>query len=241
MTVSFAIWISVCLVTAIALAGAWRRKLDRGLICLRWYLALALTADVGIHLTLLRFGYRSAQYKYAYYLGDLAVVIFGFFVLARLVELAFERSTLKLPGLRTGAVLVFSGLATCSAAIVYMLRGGLSIGYLGRELEQNFSFLGMILAILLFAGMNLMHVRGIRFRRLVLSFSLLYAAGAIVYSLEVIIPGLTALPLYLVPMTGLAGMALIAYSLWVPEAVRAEDAAPVLATRNFESASEGAA
>lgn len=185
---------------------------------------LALTADLGEFLTLRSFGYRSAQYMYTYYLADLAVVVLGFVVLVRLVELAFEKSTLRLTGLRTGALLVFSGLAAGSGAIIYLMRGGLTTAGLAREMEQNFSFLGMVLAILLFVGMNLMQVPGVRFRRVVLSFSLLYSAGAIVYALTVLAPAFFQVAYYAVPVTSLVGMGLIAYSLWVPEPDRQRQA-----------------
>src|SRR5690348_4056989 len=114
MSLSLGIWLAVVAAKVVALAATWRPKLDRGLVCLRWYLILSLGADVGEFLTLKNFGYRSAQYMYTYYLADLAVVVLGFIVLVRLVELAFEKSTLRLAGLRTVALLVFSGLAVCS-------------------------------------------------------------------------------------------------------------------------------
>ncbi len=217
MSVSLAIWLSVCSATLIALAATWQCGLGEVRKFVRVYLLAALAEDCATHFTLLKFGYRSAEYKYVYYGADLAVVIVGFFVLARLVELAFEKSSLKLTGIRAGAIAVFTGLAVCSCVIVYMLRGQLSTGSLGLELEQNFSFLGMVLAVILFAMINIVQVEGVRFRRLVLSISLLYGSGAIIYSLTAIIPQFRAVATYAVPMSSLAGLLLIAYSLWVPE------------------------
>jgi tryptophan-rich sensory protein len=46
---------------------------------------------------------------------------------------------------------------------------------------------------------------------------LLYGSGAIIYSLTAIIPQFRAVATYAVPMSSLAGLLLIAYSLWVPE------------------------
>jgi len=205
---------------AVAFTATWKRGLDRGLICLRWYFFVAIVANLTAHLTLLKLGYRSPQYAYAYYGADLVIVILGYFVLSRLVWLAFAKSSVKLPGLRTGAILLFTGLSVISGLVVYLMRGSLSTIAVGRELEQNFSFLGMILAVVLCAGMNLLAVPGLRFRRVVLSFSLLYSSGAIVYSMNAIIPGFQAIAYYAVPMTSLTGMGLIAWSLWVPEPER---------------------
>ncbi|MGH9393871.1 MAG: hypothetical protein ACRD1E_06850, partial [Terriglobales bacterium] len=152
---------------------------------------------------------------------DLAIVVLGYFVLARLVELAFEKSSIKLPGLRTGAILLFTGLAVCSGVLVYMMRGSLNTAFFGREMEQNFSFLGMVLAVVLIVGMNVLAVPGLRFRKIVLSFSLLYSSGAIAFSVAAVLPKAAApIGYYIVPFTSLAGMALIAWSLWVPEPER---------------------
>jgi hypothetical protein len=215
---SLAVWLVVCLADLAALAATFRRGLDRGLLWLRWYFALALSSNLLVHWTLVRFSYSSAQYAYAYYAGDLAIVIFGFFVLSRLVELAFEKSSVKLPGLRLGAILLFSGLAVCSAAVVYMGRGGLTAVSYGAEMEQNFSFLGMLMAIILFVGMNAIQVPGLRFRRVVLSFSVLYSSGAIAYSVAAVLPHYFKwIMMFIVPVTSLTGIGLIAYSLWVPQ------------------------
>jgi hypothetical protein len=123
----------------------------------------------------------------------------------------------KLPGLRTGAILLFTGLAACSGLMVYLMRGGLTTIYFSYQMEQNFSFLGMILAVVLAVGMNVLQVPGLRFRRVVLAFSFLYSSGAVVYSLNALIPAFHAYFYYLTPLTSLLGMGLIAYSLAVPE------------------------
>ncbi|MGH9480726.1 MAG: hypothetical protein ACRD1L_01430 [Terriglobales bacterium] len=221
MSFSLAVWITVCLANAVAFVATFKRGVDRGLLWLRWYFALAIAGNLCTHFTLVEYGFRSKQYVYAYYLADLAIVVLGYFVLSRLVELAFERSSLKLQGLRTGSILLFTGLAACSAYFVYAMRGHLSAPFIGMEMEQNFSFLGMLLAIVLFIGMNLMQVQGIRFRRVVLAFSLLYSSGAIAYSLAAVLPAVgLMIGVYIVPVTSLAGVGLIAYSLWVPEPER---------------------
>lgn len=218
MSFSLAVWLVVCLADLAAFAATFRRGLDRGLLWLRWYFALVVCGNVCTHLTLDKFGYQSAQYAYAYYGADLAIVIFGFLVLSRLVELAFEKSSVKLPGLRLGAILLFTGLAVCSAVVVYLGRGGLTAVSYGAEMEQNFSFLGMLMAIILFVGMNALAVPGLRFRRVVLSFSVLYSSGAIAYSLAAVIPSLQNwIMMFVVPVTSLTGIGLIAYSLWVPQ------------------------
>jgi hypothetical protein len=58
-----------------------------------------------------------------------------------------------------------------------------SLAKFETELEQNLSFLGMILTVVLWIAMNAMFVPGVRFRRVVLAFSVLYSSGAILYTL----------------------------------------------------------
>ncbi|MGH9413937.1 MAG: hypothetical protein ACRD0Y_09385, partial [Terriglobales bacterium] len=189
-----------------------------GLSCLRWYLLLVIGCNLIPTAFLHEFGVRSHQYAYAYYACDLATTILGFLVLARLVELAFEKSSLKLPRLRLVTILLFTGVTVGSAAVVYLSRGSLSTGTFGAAMDQNFSFLGMVLAIVLFVGMNAMFVQGLRFRRVVLAFSIMYSADAIVYSIEAIAPGLLhTIGVYVIPAISVGTIALLAYSLWVPE------------------------
>ncbi len=240
MSISLAIWLTVCLANAVALTATFRRGLDPGLLWLRWYFAVGLLGNCITHFTLLHFGYTSAQYKYAYFGADLAIVVFGYFVLARLVELAFEKSSIKLPGLRTGAILLFTGLAAISGLLVYLMRGSFTTVYFSYEMEQNFSFLGMILAIVLAVGMNVLQVPGLRFRRVVLSFSFLYSSGAVVYSLNALLPAFHTLLYYGAPLTSLLGMGLIAYSLAVPEPEARFERAKAEATAMARLRQEGA-
>lgn len=202
----------------LAVAAMFRRGVDRGLACLRWYLLVAVGCNVCQAVFLSEFGVRSSQYAYAYYATDIGMTVLGFFILARLVELAFEKSSLKLPRLRLVAILLFTGIFAGSAATVYLSRGHLSTGAVGAALDQNFSFLGMVLAIILFGAMNAMFVKGVRFRRVVLSFSIMYGASAIVWSLNAILPSAHAeIMAFLLPLVGLGSIALLAFSLWVPE------------------------
>lgn len=209
---------------AIAFFALLRRSSEPIFRLMRWFFALEFLVNAFEWYVLLTEGSRSHLYAYTYYGGDLLANIFGFLVLARLVEAAFEKSTLKLPGLRTGAIAVFTGTTACSAAIVYLLRGSLTIGRFSLEMEQNFNFLGMLLAVVLFVLINMMQVPGVRFRRVVLSFSVFYSTGAIVYSLLALAPGLIhVVGGYGLPLINTACILLLAYSVWVPEAPRAQD------------------
>lgn len=222
---------------AVALLAAFLPRVERGLGCLRLYFGAVLLVDLTEFGVLQHFGLRSLQYRYAYYGCDLALTVLGYFVLARLVEVAFSRSKVRLPGLRLGAILLFTGVASCSAYIVYSLHGGFTTAHLGRELEQNFAFVGMILALVLAVGLNVIQIQSIRIRRVVLSFSVLYSAGAFAFSLAALMPFAAQYLMDAVPFisTGCAG--LVAYSLIAPEPVRRERKATATA---LAGATEGA-
>jgi len=64
----------------------------------------------------------------------------------------------------------------------------------------------------------------VRFRRVVLSFSVFYSTGAIVYSLLALAPSLIHLVgFYFLPTINTACILLLAYSVWVPEKLRSRD------------------
>ncbi|MGH9486589.1 MAG: hypothetical protein ACRD04_03245 [Terriglobales bacterium] len=236
MSFSLAVWVVAVFAYAAALVATFRRGVDRSLLCLRWYFALALCGNLCSEFFLFHSGFTSVQYFYAYYLTDLADVVLGFIVLARLVELAFEKSALKLPKLRLVAILLFTGIAVGSVAVVYLSRAGQARSF--ETLEQNFSFLGMLMAVILFVAMNLMLVPGLRFRRTVLAFSILYSSSAIAYSLEAVLPSrwLPVLGTFIVPVVAMGSIGLICYSLWQPEAERKLAQRPVALPEGLKEA-----
>lgn len=221
MSLSLAIWIAVCAGDALVLAASFARGLHPVVRwCLRGYFAISLASNFVTHGTLLVYGWRSVQYKYAYFGADLLIIFSGYLVLARLLELTFERSKLDLKRLRAGAVLLFTGLTAISALMVLLLRGHLTITTFSLQMEQDFSFLGMVLALVLFALVTFSIIPGLRFRRIVLAFSLLYSVGAISYAVALLVPASyhAILGPFIIPAISLPSTLLIAYSVLVPEA-----------------------
>ncbi|MGH9467362.1 MAG: hypothetical protein ACRD1Y_08395 [Terriglobales bacterium] len=238
MSYSLAVWLFGLALYAVAFGATFHRGLDRGLMWLRWYFLLSFGGNLLTLLFFLTLGFQSSQYVFAYYAVDLSTVIFGFVVLARLVELAFEKSTIQLPRLRLTGILLFTGIAVGSGAMVYLMRGHLSSSAYSIALDQNFSFLGMLLAVLLFLGMNVMMVPGVRFRRVALCFSIMYSSSAIGYTLMALLPSMKLfLGLYVLPFIGLAAIGLLTYSLLVPE----QEATVAVPQRGLEAIREGVA
>jgi hypothetical protein len=206
------------LIKALALIGAFHRRPARELLCVKGYLLFSIAADLSQFAILRLYGIRSTVYFRTYYYADLAVVVVGYFVLVRLLELAFEQTRFNFPQLRSAALMLFSGLATISAFVVLMgmNRSNQALLVFTGQLEQNLTFLGMILAILLWIGMNVMLVPGLRFRRVVLAFSILYSSGAILYTVEALF-GPSALSRALLELTTPVAAGLFAYTLWTNE------------------------
>ncbi len=217
---AFAISLVGLCTRAIALGAAMTRRGHRKLYAVAIYLALSIVVELIGLWTLHIFGLDSREYRYAYYFGDPLVSIAGFFLLVRLLELSFEHSSLKLPGLRMGAIMVFSGIAVMTAFFV-LSRSSAILIHLGVEIEQNLSFLGMILTVLLWTATNVMRVPGLRFRRVILAFSALYSSNAAVFTVHFLLPGFESWRL-LVPLTGLLGAGLLAYTLMTPERAQPE-------------------
>ena len=212
---SLMLWIAIVGELA-RLAGlaAFLRTSVRGLSVLAWYLLFAMAMDFSEYFVLHRYGYRSHAYSVCYYAFDIAIIIAGYIVLARLVEIAFVRSRMQATWLRRGALLLFTGVATISAWYVY-IYDRLTLVRFGIRLEQNMSYLGMILSLLLWVGMNGLLTPGLRFRRVVLSFSILYSSCAMLYALHQLI-FIPHFPL-LVQIVSNASIVFLAFSLWTAE------------------------
>ncbi|MHB8733887.1 MAG: hypothetical protein ACYC6M_01170, partial [Terriglobales bacterium] len=217
---SFAVFLVGLGVRGIALGAALTRRGHRKLTTLAAYLGLSMAVDFGLLWTFHAFGFSSPQYKYAYYFGDPLVSIAGFVLLVRLLELCFEHSPMRIPQLRMGAMALFSGIAVLTAYFL-LSRPQETLMHLGVELEQNLSFLGMILTVLLWTATNVMRVPGLRFRRVILAFSALYSSNAAVFTVHFLLPGFESWRL-LVPLTGLLGAGLLAYTLMTAERAQPE-------------------
>lgn len=214
---SYAVWAAICLAKLIALGAAFFRRPYRHLNSLKGYLIVSLLGEACEFFALQRYGFTSLQYRHAYFASDLTITILGFFVLVHLLEQAFEQTSMKLPGLRAGAMLVFSGAATLSGFFTFK-QFGHSLPAFNAQLEQNLSFIGMVLTLLLWIAMNVMHLPGVRFRRVVLAFGVLYSSGAIIYSIHSLFGQFSSWR-YLVPFSSLLEAGLLAYTLVAPDEI----------------------
>lgn len=212
---SYGVWAAICLAKLIALVAAGVRRPYRHLNSLKGYLVVSLMGEACEFIALQRYGFTSHQYRYAYFASDLTITILGFFVLVHLLEKSFEQTSVHLPGLRSGAMLVFSGAATISGFYAFH-RFGRSLPAFSTQLEQNLSFVGMVLTLLLWIAMNLMRLPGVRFRRVVLAFGVLYSSGAIIYSIHSLFGDFSDWR-FLVPLSSLLEAGLLAYTLVGPD------------------------
>lgn len=212
---SYGVWAAICAAKLIALIAVFARRPYRRLTSLKGYLIASLLSEGFEFVALRLYGFSSPQYSYVYFAADLLVTILGFFVLVHLLELAFEQTHVHLPGLRSVAMLVFSGAATLSGFLV-VHRFGPSLPHFSAQLEQNLSFIGMILTLLLWIALNIMRIPGVRFRRVVLAFGVLYSSGAIIYAIHSLFDQFSQWR-YLVPLSTLLEAALLAYTLVAPE------------------------
>jgi len=212
---SYGVWAAICAAKMVALTAAFVRRPYRHLTSLKGYLVVSLLGEASEFAALRLFGFTSPQYSYVYFAADLTVTVLGFFVLVHLLELAFEQTHVHLPGVRPTAMLVFSGAATLSGFWTFH-RFGPSLPRFSSELEQNLSFVGMMLTVLLWIAMNIMRVPGVRFRRVVLAFGILYSSGAIIYSVHSLFDQFSQWR-YLVPLSSLLEAGLLAYTLVAPE------------------------
>lgn len=221
---------------ALGVIGVQRRYRARGALSL--FVAVSLLVEVADYLALRasHFSTSTVIYRRTYFAADAVVAVVGYIVLVRLLELAFEQSPLRLPRLRSVAMLVFSGIAVCSAALLYNDRGSFAVMRFSVEMEQMLAFLAMLLAMLLFVGVNLVRMPGVRFRRVILAFSILYSAKAIGWALLDLFPH-PALVQVGIPLLAIGGLCWLTYSVIAGESSSTALArAPVHGTVEAEAA-----
>ncbi len=210
------LWWAVLAGKLLIYAGARRRGPElRQWQALRVYMIFSVVAECLVFLVLDVYGIASLQYRNTYYFFDVTIAVVGYLVLVHLLEPLLEAVPLVQPLLWRGALLVLAALSAVSILMTFRQRNA-SFAVFAVDLEQNLSFVGMILTMLLLAGINALRVAGLRFRRTVLSFSVLYSCGAIVYSLLALFRPFSRWS-FAPPAATLLAVLLLGVAVWAPD------------------------
>lgn len=210
------------LATALALGLGLRLPFRRWLAAKLW-LASLIAFNLAIWLML--WGgvnpATSLAYAQTYYWGDFITQLLGLLVLLRLAELSFGKSKISIPMLRGITVAVIVGCFIISFATIFSRMGADAASLSGLdkfalEAEQNLGLVGMFAAFLIWPALGAMKIPGVRIRRLVAAFAVLYSAGSVGWALVAIF-GLTGVGEIAVPILSVLAMALFAIAMSEPD------------------------
>lgn len=148
---------------------------------LNLYFLLVIVSSCVRHLTLVRFGLASDEYRYAYFYTDALLTLALYMALISLYayvfgELRFSRY------LRLTAVLLLLGTVLFSYAVVAQSSDRLSTTF-ALELSQNLYFIGLVLTYLLWGAVLRLRETRTRLVQFVLSLGLYFSAYAASYAL----------------------------------------------------------
>ncbi|MGH9474555.1 MAG: hypothetical protein ACRD2F_07175 [Terriglobales bacterium] len=210
------------LATALALGLGFRLPLHRWLAVKLW---LGSLVAFNVAIWLLLWGgadpTTSLTYAQTYYWGDFICQVLGLLVLLRLAEIAFGKSKLSIPMLRGITLAVIVGCFIVSFATIFSRMGVDSASLKGLdqfalEAEQNLGLVGMFAAFLIWPALGLMKIPGVRIRRLVAAFAVMYSSGSVGWALVAIF-GPSGVGSMTVPLLNILAMVLFAISMAEPD------------------------
>jgi hypothetical protein len=225
----YLLWFASALLEVIVVYCAVRTK------ALRWYLTLTLNMLFAFLINVARFvvfyhyGYRSLEYKYAYYYSDAVWTILLYFSIMGLYQATFEEMGVSRQ-IRRGSMLLLGATAIISYLLVRQHNSQLTSRFV-VELSQNLYFVGVVLTYMLWGALLKMRETRTRLVQLVLALGIYFSASAGAYALRNIYPSL-AIAKMIPPLAGTFLPAAWAYTFWrVPDDARLAPARLALRTR----------
>lgn len=210
------------LATALALGLGLRLPLHRWLAMKLW---LGSLVAFNLAIWLLLWGgvdpTTSLVYAQTYYWGDFITQLLGLLVLLRLAEISFGKSKLSIPMLRGITLAVIVGCFIISFATIFARMGVDSASLKGLDqfaldAEQNLGLVGMFAAFLIWPALGIMKIPGVRIRRLVAAFAIMYSASSVGWALMAIF-GWTGVGGLAIPLLSVMAMVLFAVSMAEPD------------------------
>jgi hypothetical protein len=210
------------LATAFALGLGLRLPFHRWLSVKLW---LASVVVFALSLWLLLWGgvdpRTSLVYAQTYYWGDFVCQLLGLLVLLRLAETAFKKANLNIPMLRGITVGIVVGCFIISFATIFSRLGADSASLKGLdqfalEAEQNLGLVGMFAAFLIWPALGALKIPGVRLRRLVAGFAVMYSSGSVGWALFAIF-GINGVGAIAIPALNVLAMALFAIAMSEPD------------------------
>jgi hypothetical protein len=215
----YIVWFICTLLEAVVLVCAVKKNAFRRYILLNVYMAASVVVSIARYDILRHFGYSSKEYLYFYFYSDFLLTIALFFALTSLYSHTFAELEVG-RYIRTGAVVLLSGTAMFSYAVVQQSSSRL-ITHFVVEISQNLYFVGLILTYVLWAAVLKLRETRTRLIQLILSMGVYFSMFAANYALMNLHQSRAAIFEYLTPLFGCFLPLSWAYTFWqVPEEAR---------------------
>jgi hypothetical protein len=204
---------------AVVLVCAFKKKAFRGYLLLNVYMAASVVMSIARYDILRHYGYSSKEYLYFYFYSDFLLTIALFFALTSLYSHIFAEMEVG-RYIRTGAVVLLSGTAVFSYAVVQQSNSRLLTHFV-VEISQNLYFVGLVLTYVLWAAVLKLRETRSRLIQLILSMGVYFSMFAANYALMNLYQSRATVFEYLTPWFGCFLPLSWAYTFWhVPEEAR---------------------
>lgn len=220
-TADQAIWLLSVILELFVLVCALRRGMLRKYFFLNLYMLFWALASAGRFEVLYHYGgVSSLAYRYFYFYSDALLGIARFFALINLYVRVFEDMKTE-RYVRLGAVVLLSGTACFSLAVVLNQSSERMLTHFVFELSQNLYFVALVLTYVLWGAIVKLRETRVALVQLVLSLGIYLSAGAATYSLLNLKASFFSYLHNLMPIMGCLLPLAWAYTFWrVPEDAR---------------------
>lgn len=215
----YIVWLICTLLEAVVLVCAFKKNAFRRYLLLNVYMAASVVMSIARYDILTHYGYASKEYLYFYFYSDFLLTIALFFALTSLYSHIFAEMEVG-RYIRTGAVVLLSGTAVFSYAVVQQSNSRLLTHFV-VEISQNLYFVGLVLTYVLWAAVLKLRETRSRLIQLILSMGVYFSMFAANYALMNLYQSRASVFEYLTPLFGCFLPLSWAYTFWhVPEEAR---------------------
>jgi hypothetical protein len=182
----YAFWLVGFLLEAYVVVCSFYRRAFLRYIPLTIYMFIVALVNGGQYHIIHTYGLRSSQYFYYYYYSDSLLFILMYLVVIHFYQQVFAEMKVE-RYIRGAAVLLLAATALFSYIVVHEHKDHLTTNFV-VELEQNLSFVGVVLIYLLWGAILKLRETRTRLIQLVLALGISYSATAGTYALRNLFP-----------------------------------------------------
>ncbi len=217
--VYYAVWTASFALQVYIVARALLRREFFPYLSINIFVAAMALRDVSQYLVLMRYGFASREYTYAYYYSDALLTVLMYLAIMYLAQQVFREMHIgRYVRWVTAGLLV--GTALFAGAVIQRNAGHLASRFV-VELSQDLYFVGMVLTYLLWVAVFKLRETRTRLVQLVLALGVYFSATAALWALRNMFDSTHAIAAFALTLLGVLLPAAWAYTFtMVPEEAR---------------------